>query len=277
MGLYSKADQGIKGNNSGKFTGGPPKGVLHTTEGSSASGAIAAFKANNSWSHFLVHTDGKIWQFINTNVAARTLRNALGGVQTNTDWAIQIEIVGFAAKIGLMPTAQHKALYDLMRWIETDSGVLPVAPPLPFASRYGQPGTRLSSAVWDAYGGWCGHSHVPEGNDHWDPGKIDLLSLLPPKDVKPMYEPPLNLEPIAASVKLADGRVYLGAVSGAIYGFEVPPIRGANGQAYFVGRKAAKLFRSEDAPAPDGIDKTPGGVTIQTTDGAWYGPYRASP
>lgn len=179
MPLYPVADKSVHGNSAGAYTGGPYKGVLHTTEGASGPGAIAAFTTNNSWPHFMVDYVGKVWQFFDTNVAARALMNLAGGVQTNTDSAIQIEVVGFAGQPNSHPQAQMDALRALMRWIEGATGVKPVGPGRAFASAYGQTNLRFSNAQWDAFNGWCGHCHVPE-NDHWDPGAINLDALLPP-------------------------------------------------------------------------------------------------
>src|SRR5215210_3512071 len=80
---------------SGSFTGGPFKIVHHTTEGSSAAGAFSAFQSHRSDPHFTVD-EQKIYQHIDTSMAARALKNPAGGVQTNRDSAIQIEVVGFA-------------------------------------------------------------------------------------------------------------------------------------------------------------------------------------
>lgn len=178
MPLYPAADKSVHGNSAGAYTGGPYKGVLHTTEGSTGSGAISAFQANNSWPHFLVDYVGKVWQFFDTNVAGRALVNLAGGVETNRDSAIQIEIVGFAAQPNSHPQAQLDALNALMRWIEANTGVKAKGPGRGFASAYGQNNLRFSFAEWDAFDGWCGHCHVPE-NDHWDPGAINLDVLLP--------------------------------------------------------------------------------------------------
>lgn len=179
MAWYSIANKTVKGNGSGPFLSGPYKGVLHTTEGGSATGAISAFKNNNSWPHFMVDYYGNVWQFIDTTQGARALRNLSGGVQTNLDSAIQIEIVGYASKPNNHPTAQIDALKALMRWIETTTGVKPIGPGRAFATAYGQNSLRFTNQQWDNFAGWCGHCHVPE-NDHWDPGGIDLLQLLPP-------------------------------------------------------------------------------------------------
>jgi hypothetical protein len=139
-------------------------------------GAIGAFKANDSWPHFQVDYAGKVWQFLDTAVAAKSLRNLSGGVETNRDSAIQIEIVGFAAKPNEHPAEQMNALKALMRWLEANTGIKPVGPGKPFATSYGQ-NVRFTNAQWDSFNGWCGHCHVPE-NDHWDPGAIDINFLL---------------------------------------------------------------------------------------------------
>lgn len=178
MAWYPTANQTIKGTSGGSYTGGPFKGLLHTTESSTSSSAISAFGNNNSWPHFLVNYSGVVWQFLDTSVSARALRNLSGGVQTNRDSVIQIEIVGFAGTPNGHPVVQMNALRALMRWIEQTTGVKPIGPGRPFATAYGQNTLRFNNTEWDAFNGWCGHCHCPE-NDHWDPGAIDLTSLLP--------------------------------------------------------------------------------------------------
>jgi len=80
---------------SGSHVGGPFKVVHHTTEGSTAEGAMNAFRTNRSDPHFTVDAT-RIFQHIDTAEGARALRNDPGGVQTNRDSAVQIELVGFA-------------------------------------------------------------------------------------------------------------------------------------------------------------------------------------
>lgn len=219
MAWYPTADKSVKGNNAGSYTGGPFKGVLHSTEGSSASGAIGAFKANNSWPHFLIDYAGKVWQFIDTNKAARALRHPSGTIETNRDSAVQIEVVGFAGKPNEHPVAQWNALKTLMRWIETTHGVKPIGPGRPFASAYGQNNLRFTSVEWDKADFWMGHCHIVN-QTHWDPGQINLQSLLPPvnSEVKPMYSPPLNMGEVVASLPRPGGAVVLNK-EGAIYAF----------------------------------------------------------
>jgi hypothetical protein len=153
---------------SGSYLSGPIKIVHHTTEGSSAQGAFAAFRANRSDPHFTV--DGtQIFQHIDTGVAARALRNPPGGVQTNRDSAIQIEVVGFAHRPKTKPTLRNVA--RLCRWIEETHGVPKVWPnghPKPAVNGHDPGGHNRDARNWDTRGGHYGHCHVPE-NTHWDP------------------------------------------------------------------------------------------------------------
>lgn len=153
---------------SGPHTGGPFKIVHHTTEGSTAQGALNAFAANRSDPHFTV--DGTtIFQHVDTAEGARALRNDAGGVQTNRDSAVQIELVGFA-HLPKDPRALAN-LARLCRWIEGTHGVprvWPSGPPKPAKNGKDPGGHNRDAATWDTKGGHYGHSHVPE-NTHWDP------------------------------------------------------------------------------------------------------------
>lgn len=277
MAFYPKADVSVKGTNSGPYIVTPAKGVLHTTESNTANSAIAAFKFTGSWPHFLVDYVGKVWQFIDSSLAARALRNLPGGVETNRAHAVQIEIVGFAGKPKDHPQVQMDAVKALMRWIESVEGVKPEGPGRPFATAYGQNNLRFTFAEWNKFNAWCGHCHIPE-QDHWDPGAIDINSLLPPKEVKPMYNPNLVLEPIAASLAY-NGGVYLAADSGAFYAFNAPAIRGPNGEAYFAGRHVAAIYPgdSTDPEIPSYIGRVVGGLIVRTTSNEWYGPFVKTP
>lgn len=152
----------------GSHTGGPFKIVHHTTEGGSAQGAFDSFALHRSDPHFTVDKS-KIYQHIDTGVAARALRNAPGGVQTNRDSAIQIEVVGFA---GAMKNAQTlRNVARLCRWIEQTHNVprvWPSGPPRPSHNGGDPGGHNRDAATWDTKSGHFGHSQVPE-NVHWDP------------------------------------------------------------------------------------------------------------
>ena len=169
----------------GSMVGGPPRGVLHTTEGTTAAGAIAAMRQANSWSHLTsTFEDGHLqtFQHIPLDRAARALRNPTGGVQTNRQGTacVQIEIVGFASHADQFTTGYLQGLAALMRQVEAATGIARRSTVTwkAYPSSYGLAnGVRLSDASWNGYAGWLGHQHVPE-NDHGDPGLINIAALL---------------------------------------------------------------------------------------------------
>ncbi len=160
---------------SGPHLGGPFKIVHHTTEGSSARGAFDAFRQNRSDPHFTVDAT-TIYQHIDTEEGARALRNAPGGVQTNRDSAVQIELVGFAH----LPKDRRalRNLARLCRWIEETHSVpnvWPVGPPRTAKNGRDPGGHNRDPVIWDTQSGHFGHCHVPE-NTHWDPAYTPVES-----------------------------------------------------------------------------------------------------
>ncbi len=157
----------------GSWVGGPYRIVHHTTEGSTAAGAFGVFKKKSN-PHFTVD-DKTIWQHVDTSMASCALRHTT--VQTNRQEAVQIEVVGFAAKPKSAATLRNIA--KLCRWIETTHGVQqvwPMGPPaLPPKYR-----SKRTSSIWLKQGGHYGHCHVP-GNTHVDPGYTkDELKIITP-------------------------------------------------------------------------------------------------
>lgn len=153
---------------SGSYVSGPFKIVHHTTEGGTVQAAFDAFAAHRSDPHFTVDAT-TIYQHIDTDLGARALRNAPGGVETNRDRAIQIEVVGFAHRPKTKPTLRNVG--RLCRWLEATHGipgVWPNGPPKPAVNDRDPGGHNRDAATWDTKGGHYGHCHVPE-NTHWDP------------------------------------------------------------------------------------------------------------
>lgn len=153
----------------GTYTSGPFKIVHHTTEGSTAAGAMQAFASHRSDPHFTID-DKTIYQHIDTAQSARSLRNAIGGVQTNRDSAVQIELVGFA-HLPKSPRSLEN-LARLCRWLESEHAIpnkWPAGFPKPPKNGKDPGGHHRDAAIWDTQGGHYGHCHVPE-NTHWDPG-----------------------------------------------------------------------------------------------------------
>ena len=177
----------------GSMIGGPPRGVIHTTETLSMpsylkKGSDGVFRPDAP--HFTVTRDGKIFQHYPINRACRALRNYAGGVQTNRDgdFCIQIEVVGYARQT-TWPEVQINAVLRVMAFAKQQAGI-PMALPLEFGngSEYGffNP-LELTNDEWVHFTGWCGHQHVPE-NTHWDPGKGLPDAIKRKLEVHPMAE-----------------------------------------------------------------------------------------
>ena len=181
----------------GPYSGGPFKIVHHTTEGSTYAGARAAYKAHRSEPHFSVAGD-QIFQHVDTGLAARSLKNPPGGVETNRDSAVQIEVVGFAGSAKDVTTLRSVA--KLCRWIENEHGVPQKWPngKLRVSTNGRDPGGHNRSAAnWDAETGHYGHSQVPE-NDHWDPAySAAELAIVTPDAV---FDPHDELEAVAPMI-----------------------------------------------------------------------------
>ncbi|MFE7899162.1 hypothetical protein ACFU3E_16865 [Streptomyces sp. NPDC057424] len=195
---------------SGRYSGSDMEvncGVVHTTEGMSlpsySDGAMAPtvtgvpdIKAKRiRW-----------YQHYDVDESARALANKLGGVETNTANAFQIELVGTCddtnktawsgKRAGIdylhWPTAPDWALAEvawLVRWLHDYHAV-----PLTYVSNwlaygkdsrrpgvtpasYGASPARMSMSAWRSFKGWCGHQHVPE-NDHGDPGSMNFARVI---------------------------------------------------------------------------------------------------
>lgn len=206
----------IPGNSAGAMAGGGARKILlHTTEGSTIAGATAAFQANNSWPHFTVNCNTRqVVEHLDMSVAARSLRNVAGGVETNRQGTIlvQIEIVGFAANQSTLGSTADLAWFgssvvgpiarlcdvpvrSTVRWVA-------------YPDSYGPGPQRLSGTAWSVYSGVLGHEHAPE-NVHGDPGAIDIATILAaaaPPDPAPL--PPSKDGKMLYLVKTADAAAW---------------------------------------------------------------------
>lgn len=202
------ADRWVQGNDSGTYTTAVDKFLIHTTEGGSIEGAISAYRANNSWPHLTVDCRfGRPYVrcgHLDLNVPARALRNESGGVQTNRDGVIQIEVVGTATRPGDIDWAWfgENVLGPIagLKGIPLESTV----PWVPYPASYGvNAAQRLSPAGWTAYRGVLGHQHAPE-NSHGDPGAIPIVTALAAAGgTTPEADMPLNDN----DLKLIDGAI----------------------------------------------------------------------
>lgn len=146
----------------GSMTGGGHKVVWHTTEGSSAAGALGAYRASGAYPHFTLDENGVALQHLPLNQYATALQH-IGPYETNRANAIQVEIVGFASQSGSWSDARYAQIKALGEYIHNKAKV-----PQDAKVSFSNP-SRLSGAQFVAYAGHCGHVHVPN-NSHYDPG-----------------------------------------------------------------------------------------------------------
>jgi len=171
----------IPGAQVGTYTGGPKKFIVHTTEGGLA-GSLSAYETKHVVPHFTWdYSSRRRLQHVDTASSVSALANDSGGVQTNRDGAIQVEIVGFAADSHNWPDAMLAWLADGIKEVCTREGINPAHAPR-FVGAESSPASqsapqRMSPAAWDGFDGVCGHQHVPE-NEHWDPGRLDYPKIL---------------------------------------------------------------------------------------------------
>lgn len=165
----------------------PPRVVWHTTEATpgtdSVWNAMIRVLTNKSAEPNVLYdpvTD-RLGQWFPLNQSGRALRND-GANRTNRTGkvCIQIEVIGQSAKPFTdtwKPGKNFRALMAAIRsWGIPDvwpSG----APPKFIASPpHNVPEDERSRTIWASKGGHYGHSQIP-GNDHGDPGGIDIKKL----------------------------------------------------------------------------------------------------
>lgn len=184
--MYLPGIETIEGQSAGAMAGGRGrKLLLHSTEGSTIEGAVAAYRARNVWPHLTVDCHRRrAVQHLPLQLAGRSLKNKAGGVETNRagQYLVQIELVGFAqrpetigdtddldwfARTVVRPI--HEAtgipLYTQVTWV-------------PYPASYGEGAAqRVPAYRWADLSGIVGHQHAPE-NDHGDPGALDVARII---------------------------------------------------------------------------------------------------
>jgi len=158
-------------------------GVMHTIEGSLESG-LAVFRQHFA-PHFTVGRDRngrlRVLQHIPLGFMAAALKNLPGGVETNFEAEVQIELAGHSSTSPWLPdSGVTVALASLMATLNRTVGI-PLSrpfpdrmPPLPWAT---SSFPRRHAGRWGLVSGWYGHVEVPE-NNHWDPGALRWSPLL---------------------------------------------------------------------------------------------------
>lgn len=175
--IFPGADHTTQWYGQGNYTmPGIDKLLLHTTEGSSWPTYDGGLKAPTLTFH---PGQKKVRQHFPLNGSARALRDPSDTpVRENRDNVVQVEIIGFASKSLLWDDWTINTIAELWAFLNREWGT-PIRNAVTWvpATPWGTDSQRLSSAEYDAYAGLCGHEHAP-GNDHRDPGKPDIASIL---------------------------------------------------------------------------------------------------
>lgn len=157
-----------------------PKGCLHTTEGTSIEGAIAAYKPYPPHGIYDWRNRRGV-QHIGLDLASYS---AMDG--NDDDFMVQIELVGFAHDTRNWPDQAYRNIaQDVIapladafgipgvgiweRWLDDTDGVTIASPSSPI---------RITSTELRDFSGWLGHQHLPAPDEHWDPGALDIKRLI---------------------------------------------------------------------------------------------------
>jgi cell wall-associated NlpC family hydrolase/prophage tail gpP-like protein len=161
--------------------GKPATGVMHTTEGSTFTGALDTLNSNSDHPTFMVGVEAagaiRVAQFFPFGTSARALKHT-GDPETN-GWArAQIECVGYSDLLAPWQPSNptFSALAALMAALSRAPWNIPLSRPLLWGDTYDASGARRVSGAWGANPGWFGHCEMPE-NDHHDPGQLKYSSL----------------------------------------------------------------------------------------------------
>ncbi len=159
----------------GSFIGCAWKVCLHTTEGGGNYNGATKYHDSQSYPHFEVQTGKGITQFLPIDRSAYALYNGAEYGDTNNANIIQIEIVGTAVTAPTFGDDLLGHIASVIRFVHEQTGMaynfgLPFRPPF-------TEGTRLTGTALHNYEGILGHQHVGDGNDHTDPGKINVAEL----------------------------------------------------------------------------------------------------
>lgn len=162
----------------GAYTGVPWKIVLHTTESKNYSPNPSNYYGSQYWPHATITPDA-IYQHIPISQSAKALAHKYAP-ETNRANAIQCEIAWQAAD----PNWSDALLDRLAEWVKWVQRQVTV--PTRVAEMWRQGVTlasvnspiRFTPQAWLDFNGICGHSNVPGGNDHWDPGRLPIDRLV---------------------------------------------------------------------------------------------------
>ena len=176
-----------------RFIGVPTKVVIHTTESDHYTPDPSSYFGHQFWPHATIFKS-TIFQHFPINKSVFALAHDVAP-ETNLANAIQCEVVhrtearGPDGKGTGKPTDPKlwtdellTTLADWLSWVCEQT-----ATPVRFAEMF-QEGVvvasinspiRFRTNDWLQFHGICGHSNVPGGNVHWDPGRLPVERLQP--------------------------------------------------------------------------------------------------
>jgi hypothetical protein len=126
-----------------------------------------------------------VWQHMPLNQSASTLRNA-GDYRTNRvccqiEWVMYCDPARQSSghHISKLGDDEYRFMASVVAWFNREWGIPFDAPTfVAYPGSYGQRAAqRFSVSRYDGYTGQLGHQHAP-GNDHGDPGDIDMPRIL---------------------------------------------------------------------------------------------------
>jgi hypothetical protein len=219
-----------------------PKGCLHTTEGSTIAGAESAYR--NYPPHIGYDPTRRVkHQYVPLNRHSYAFK----GSESDDEYVIQIEIVGFARQTHLWSqTIYNRIAEDVMKPLEElvgipqrslrfygeGDGIVLASPDSPI---------RLSPGALRNYRGWLGHQHIPSPDAHWDPGKFQIQKAFAHlKSLEPA--PPLNREDSFNMIDFIRGDSKVEDANGTPYGFRVFKVNYADNTSQWVNSSTPELL-----------------------------------
>lgn len=153
----------------------PPKGVMHTTEGTQE---IPAYGSNAP--QLTIGKHG-IYQHRDFGRMAGTVSNHPGGVETNRLCRIQFELVEFTEREPWLPESQFQqdALASVFEWAWEALGVPQkhVWPDIQGSGILATESYYRRYSRFPGVAGWYNHGEMPE-NAHWDMGSCQATKLM---------------------------------------------------------------------------------------------------
>lgn len=168
---------------------------LHTTEGTTIEGAVAAYRTKGVPPHLtLDRAKLRKVQHVPLNRRSYSLRNS----EAEDEPVIQIELVGFAQDSPDWSDAEIMWLAEILADIREFCPFELAYPPQGFGGSegYGRNGKyRMTMPAWEKFSGVVGHCHSPSPDTHWDPGDFRIDALLEAIDQAERNDRPILITP----------------------------------------------------------------------------------